>query len=516
MNAPDLKLYVGGKKKKPKLVFECEDTGPGISVDNLQYLFRPFRESTSESECIRVGADGQVAAGVCRANMSNLGLGLYSVANQVSSIGGEYGFRPRETTSPPGPDGSKATGSIFWFSIPLVVPRSKKEDKDGGFQGEHVPASVNADSSPFKRATIQDQHKVVRVLSTKNLDARDSEMIYGVVNKVLAEEHQRQQRAPSDDGKRARRALVIDDSIVIRKSVGRALSRLGYEVEHAVNGLEGLRMLQQHVYDIVLCDYLMPVMDGLDCVQQYRDWEEAHRPWFRQYIVGISAHASSGDVEKGMKAGMNDFRGKPVTMKHLQELEKSEPLVEVSKMLDTVLTLEGTCPDIEIASTDVGSVDSADSEQYLANVSSAQRGTDDGPVCLIAEPASNIVMKDAVERLGWRAVHVHDGEDALRLMKMRNWDAVFVENEISRLTGTGCVARFREWESENRVARQINVFLLSTDFVPSPVESVSAVYPSGFDGALGKPILVKDLTFLLQCAENSIVDSAKSSSIVAR
>ena len=119
--------------------------------------------------------------------------------------------------------------------------------------------------------------------------------------------------------------------------MGRALSRLDYEVETAVNGLEGLRMMQQHVYDLVLCDYLMQVMDGLDCVQQYRDWEEAHRPWFRQYIVGISAHASSSDVEKGMKAGMNDFRGKPVTMKHLQELEKSEPLVEVSKMLDTLL-----------------------------------------------------------------------------------------------------------------------------------------------------------------------------------
>ena len=83
-------------------------------------------------------------------------------------------------------------------------------------------------------------------------------------------------------------------------------------------------------------------------------------------------------------------------------------------------------------------------------------------MCLIAEPASNIVMKDAVERLGWHAVHVHDGEDALRLMKMRNWDAVFVENEISRLPGTGCVARFRDWEGENRIARQNNVFLLST------------------------------------------------------
>jgi hypothetical protein len=42
-------------------------------------------------------------------------------------------------------------------------------------------------------------------------------------------------------------------------------------------------------------------------------------------------------------------------------------------------------------------------------------------------------MKEGAERLGWHAVHVHDGEDALRLLKMRNWDAVFIENEIPRV-----------------------------------------------------------------------------------
>ena len=445
--------------------------------------------------------------------MSNSGLGLYSVANQISSIGGEYGFRSRETTGSPGPDGTKATGSIFWFSIPLVVPQSRAEDKEVDPPLLHVPDPIMPIAKPTKNiTTAQDAHKLVRLLSTKNMDAKDSDMVRGIVNNVLAEEHQRQQGAPLVDGKRARHALVIDDSIVIRKSVGRALSRLGYEVEHAVNGLEGLRLMQQHVYDVVLCDYLMPVMDGLDCVQQYRDWEEAHRPWFHQYIVGISAHASSSDVEKGMKAGMNAFRGKPLTMKHLQELEKSEPLVEVSKLLDDALTFEGTGPDLDRTSL----VDSIDKYHDLSHATSAQREAKDGPVCLIAEPSSNIVMKEAVERLGWHAVHVHDGEDALRLMKMRNWDAVFVENEISRLTGTGCVARFREWEAENRSARQENVYLLSTDFVPSPQESLSTIYPSGFHGVLGKPILIKDLKFLLRRAENDIVDSAKSSCVALR
>ena len=119
-----------------------------------------------------------------------------------------------------------------------------------------------------------------------------------------------------------RRALVIDDSLVIRKSVGRTLARLGFEVDLAVNGQEGLKWLQQNVFNVVICDYLMPVMDGLDCVQQYREWEKDNRPsWTRQYIVGISSHASITDVEDGKTAGMNDFKSKPVTMKHLKDLE---------------------------------------------------------------------------------------------------------------------------------------------------------------------------------------------------
>jgi CheY-like chemotaxis protein len=145
-----------------------------------------------------------------------------------------------------------------------------------------------------------------------------------------------------------------------------------------------------------------------------------------------------------------------------------------------------------------------------------QNSAPEVPTCLIVEPPSNTVMKEAVERLGWNAVHVSDGEDGLRLLKMRNWDAVFIENEISRLAGIGCVARFRQWESENRVAQQNNVFLLTTDFVPSPDLSVSASYPTGFNGALGKPVLMKDLRALLRFAEESMSTSASSKNIVSR
>ena len=479
-------------------MFECEDTGPGIALDNYQYLFRPFRENVEMTECIRVGKSGKVESGACSSEMSNVGLGLYSVANQISSIGGEYGFRPRETSESPGADGSKPSGCIFWFCIPLIVPESSAS------KVEKHPAQRKKGSTTFTTSiptsiTFTSEHPPPEVaVFSKAVIGIDSVKFTGFVNTALSEEDERKGSTLTKDGVRVRRSLVIDDSLVIRKSIGRALIRLGFDVDYAVNGLEGLRMLQQHVYDVVLCDYLMPVMDGLDCVQQYRDWEGVHRPWFRQYIVGISAHASSSDVEKGMKAGMNEFQGKPLTMKHLEELEKSDKMVQVKKLLDAELTVEFARPDgVE-----------------LFEQTRTEGSAENGPLCLIAEPAGNAVMKEIIEKLGWYTVCVNDGEDALRLMKMRNWDAVMIENEISRLNGIGCVARFREWESENRIARQNNIIYLSTDFVPSPTESVSAVYPSGFDGALGKPVLVKDVKGMLESALSS--DEAHSSSILAR
>lgn len=503
-----LKIFVGNKKNKPRLVFECEDTGPGVPMELYQYLFRPHK-SPDEQQCVRVNETGLVdTSPVCNPKMKHHGLGLFSVANQISSIGGEYGYRPRNSGSLPDMGEAKSNGAIFWFSIPLVIP-----DEEDSSKSSVVNETIHPTS---KRGIAVDSmnHRKIRAISEVEVDNEDISEAILSQDELSSVDHHRQGQVKMQNidkaGKRVHRALIIDDSVVIRKAMSKALTKQGFKVTQAVNGLEGLKQLQQQVFDIVLCDYLMPVMDGLDCVQQYRDWEEAHRPWFQQYIIGISAHASASDVEKGKKAGMNEFKSKPITMKHIQGLIASPQILEVSRTLDRVIAMqeEGDNDNVEM----VYRSEFCHLQETHAQVEPLEKG----PSCLIAEPPSNSVMKEAVENLGWCAVHVCDGEDALRLLKMRNWDAVFIENEIGSLSGTGCIARFRQWEEENRVARQNNIFLLSTDFVPSPTESVLAVYPDGFNGALGKPILMKDLKKMLQCAANNIEESANSKNIVAR
>ena len=75
-----------------KLVFECRDTGPGVNVEDYPYLFTLSGSPVAPSS---KGIDGNQYLHTHHSLMANSGLGLYSVASNISSVGGEYGFRPR-------------------------------------------------------------------------------------------------------------------------------------------------------------------------------------------------------------------------------------------------------------------------------------------------------------------------------------------------------------------------------------------------------------------------------------
>jgi CheY-like chemotaxis protein len=82
---------------------------------------------------------------------------------------------------------------------------------------------------------------------------------------------------------------------------------------------------------------MMPIMDGLDYVQQYHDWERYHRLWISQRTAGMLAHATPGDIEKGMKAGMDDdLKNKLVTFEVLSELINCDKQVKISNQIDNI------------------------------------------------------------------------------------------------------------------------------------------------------------------------------------
>jgi CheY-like chemotaxis protein/signal transduction histidine kinase len=480
--------------QEQELVFECTDTGPGVDPAKYAYLFKPVGE---ESDPLRVGGsrtilEGVPAAAVCRAAMKNSGLGLYSVASQVSSIGGKYGFRPRDQTGDGSPrNGEKLTGSVFWFCFPLVLPQppapemvcdrehSSRQDVQKREHGKVKRGNRSGNTESPPPQTCNKMGK--RTFSTEDvlevLNSRPKESLESI--KVAV---RRKRLHPVVSGRR-KHALVIEDTLVVRKTIARALTQLGFEVTQAVNGMEGLKELQTSLFDLILCDFLMPVMDGLDCIQQYRQWEAVNRPYFRQYIVGISAHASDKDVEQGLKIGMDEFRPKPVTYKELTNLKNGNEFNRVSVELDNL--------EHEIESLKRRKVDPAPAPQPPEA---------DQKVCLIVAGSSAIskLAELATKNMNWKVVFVTDGVSALGLLKMRNWDAVLVDDE---LTSSRCMAIFREWEKTHRVNRQKNVILLSGNYIPSEQDGSSSFQvPTAFDNALGKPIQLTALKALLEKA----------------
>ena len=117
------------------------------------------------------------------------------------------------------------------------------------------------------------------------------------------------------------RILLVEDNEMNRDMLSRRLTRKGYEVELAVDGLQGVTMATTGNYDLVLMDMSLPEVDGWEATRRVREAEAGRRV----PIIALTAHAMSGDREKAMAAGCDDYDTKPVELDRL--LGKIEALL---------------------------------------------------------------------------------------------------------------------------------------------------------------------------------------------
>ncbi|MDF9392333.1 MULTISPECIES: response regulator [Methylococcus] len=115
--------------------------------------------------------------------------------------------------------------------------------------------------------------------------------------------------------------LLVEDNEMNRDMLSRRLLRRGYELVIAVDGAEGVAVAQAEMPDVVLMDMSLPVMDGWEATRKLKA-EEATRgiP-----VIALTAHAMSGDRDKAIEAGCDDYDTKPVEFDRL--LAKIEALL---------------------------------------------------------------------------------------------------------------------------------------------------------------------------------------------
>lgn len=115
--------------------------------------------------------------------------------------------------------------------------------------------------------------------------------------------------------------LLVEDNEMNRDMLSRRLRRRGYNVVLAVDGPSGVKMAQSEAPDLVLMDMSLPVVDGWEATRRLKtEAATKHIP-----VIALTAHAMSGDREKALEAGCDDYDTKPVELPRL--LEKIEALL---------------------------------------------------------------------------------------------------------------------------------------------------------------------------------------------
>jgi CheY-like chemotaxis protein/HPt (histidine-containing phosphotransfer) domain-containing protein len=120
-----------------------------------------------------------------------------------------------------------------------------------------------------------------------------------------------------------RKILIAEDNALMQRVMVGFLENWGHEVTLAENGRIALESTQRERFDLILMDVEMPEMNGLDATAAIRAHE--HEDTGRTPIIALTAEAKTGDRERCLAAGMDDYISKPVDPKALYALIERYP-----------------------------------------------------------------------------------------------------------------------------------------------------------------------------------------------
>ena len=127
--------------------------------------------------------------------------------------------------------------------------------------------------------------------------------------------HEKEQTSKTFHGTRV---LIVEDMQVNQMLMNRILHMLGCQSDPAMTGQEAIERLTANDYDIVFMDCHMPEMDGYEATRRIRDMERTQGK--HSIIIALTADAMTGDREKCLNAGMDDFLNKPFKPEQISDV----------------------------------------------------------------------------------------------------------------------------------------------------------------------------------------------------
>jgi len=188
-------------------------------------------------------------------------------------------------------------------AMPLILFSSAGFFPDGEESARDIFAAVL--NKPVKQAMIE--QTLINVMSN---GTQTAPVATPITSEIVSEQSQI-------------KILVAEDNEINQKMILRALSKLGYSAALAENGRIALDLLAKDTYQIVFMDVMMPEMDGYEATQHILD---NYSPDQRPVIIAMTANALTGDKEKIIAFGMDDYISKPYKIQDIQDkLEHWKP-----------------------------------------------------------------------------------------------------------------------------------------------------------------------------------------------
>ena len=112
-----------------------------------------------------------------------------------------------------------------------------------------------------------------------------------------------------------KKVLIIDDEIKLREAIVELFSFIGYQIVEAQDGLEGLDKVKSHRPDLIICDVMMPNLDGYGFLQNHINSEFSNIP-----VVLLTAKTEEVDEIIGKNLGAKDYIKKPFSFQELKRI----------------------------------------------------------------------------------------------------------------------------------------------------------------------------------------------------
>lgn len=139
---------------------------------------------------------------------------------------------------------------------------------------------------------------------------------------------------PDDQATAVKKLLVVDDSKLQRKLLTVSLRKWGYEIREAESGKEALALCIEDLPDLILSDWMMPEMDGLEFCKNLRKIDAEKYVYF----ILLTSKSDNGDVALGLEVGADDFLTKPVNHDELKaRLSAGERILNMQQKLSETL-----------------------------------------------------------------------------------------------------------------------------------------------------------------------------------